>query len=135
MQFNSYLASHTSWNDAIQFIWVSLLLTTNDDYARKPRCSFLTLFPFHRSRIGGYDMEEKAARSYDLAALKYWGPSTHINFPVIFNPVCLRPCQFDCFIATKIILLPFLFQLENYQEELEEMKNMGRQEYVAHLRR
>lgn len=33
---------------------------------------------------GGYDMEEKAARAYDLAALKYWGPSTHINFPVRF---------------------------------------------------
>jgi hypothetical protein len=28
-------------------------------------------------------MEEKAARAYDLAALKYWGPSTHINFPVM----------------------------------------------------
>ena len=28
-------------------------------------------------------MEEKAARAYDLAALKYWGTSTHINFPVI----------------------------------------------------
>ncbi|XP_065882060.1 AP2-like ethylene-responsive transcription factor ANT [Euphorbia lathyris] len=56
--------------------------------------------------LGGYDMEEKAARAYDLAALKYWGPSTHINFP-----------------------------LENYQNELEEMKNMSRQEYVAHLRR
>ncbi|KAF8404840.1 hypothetical protein HHK36_009729 [Tetracentron sinense] len=56
--------------------------------------------------LGGYDMEEKAARAYDLAALKYWGPSTHINFP-----------------------------LENYQEQLEEMKNMSRQEYVAHLRR
>ncbi|KAI3451895.1 hypothetical protein Pfo_008560 [Paulownia fortunei] len=56
--------------------------------------------------LGGYDMEEKAARAYDLAALKYWGPSTHINFP-----------------------------LENYQQELEDMKNMSRQEYVAHLRR
>ncbi|XP_061372017.1 AP2-like ethylene-responsive transcription factor ANT [Gastrolobium bilobum] len=56
--------------------------------------------------LGGYDMEEKAARAYDLAALKYWGPSTHINFP-----------------------------LENYQTQLEEMKNMSRQEYVAHLRR
>ncbi|XP_057490847.1 AP2-like ethylene-responsive transcription factor ANT [Actinidia eriantha] len=56
--------------------------------------------------LGGYDMEEKAARAYDLAALKYWGPSTHINCP-----------------------------LENYQQELEEMKNMTRQEYVAHLRR
>ncbi|XP_059636908.1 AP2-like ethylene-responsive transcription factor ANT [Cornus florida] len=56
--------------------------------------------------LGGYDMEQKAARAYDLAALKYWGPSTHINFP-----------------------------LENYQQELEEMKNMSRQEFVAHLRR
>ncbi|KAL5217133.1 hypothetical protein ABZP36_017817 [Zizania latifolia] len=58
-----------------------------------------------KGRQGGYDMEEKAARAYDLAALKYWGPSTHINFP-----------------------------LEDYQEELEEMKNMTRLEYVAHLR-
>nr|UOI87858.1 AP2-like ethylene-responsive transcription factor [Fraxinus mandshurica] len=56
--------------------------------------------------LGGYDMEEKAARAYDLAALKYWGPSTHVNFP-----------------------------LENYRQELEGMKNMSRQEYVAHLRR
>jgi hypothetical protein len=31
---------------------------------------------------GGYDKEEKAARAYDLAALKYWGPTTTINFPV-----------------------------------------------------
>ncbi|KAF5746750.1 Integrase-type DNA-binding superfamily protein [Tripterygium wilfordii] len=59
-----------------------------------------------KGRQGGYDMEDKAARAYDLAALKYWGASTHINFP-----------------------------LENYRQELEEMKNMTRQEYVAHLRR
>ncbi|KAK7267343.1 hypothetical protein RIF29_20012 [Crotalaria pallida] len=56
--------------------------------------------------LGGYDMEEKAARAYDLAALKYWGSSTHINFP-----------------------------LEDYQMQLEEMQHMSRQEYVAHLRR
>ncbi|KAK9670223.1 hypothetical protein RND81_13G187400 [Saponaria officinalis] len=56
--------------------------------------------------LGGYDTEDKAARAYDLAALKYWGPSTHINFP-----------------------------LENYLQEVEEMKNMTRQEFVAHLRR
>ncbi|CAL0322520.1 unnamed protein product [Lupinus luteus] len=59
-----------------------------------------------KGRQGGYDMEEKAARAYDLAALKYWGSSTHINFP-----------------------------LQNYQMQLEEMKNMSRQEFVAHLRR
>nr|UTS53996.1 AP2-like ethylene-responsive transcription factor ANT [Haloxylon ammodendron] len=56
--------------------------------------------------LGGYDTEEKAARAYDMAALKYWGPSTHINF-----------------------------SLENYQQQLEDMKNMTRQEFVAHLRR
>ncbi|OUZ99373.1 AP2/ERF domain [Macleaya cordata] len=59
-----------------------------------------------KGRQGGYDMEQKAARAYDLAALKYWGPSTFINL-----------------------------SLDDYKEELEEMKNMSRQEYVAHLRR
>ncbi|KAE8714715.1 AP2-like ethylene-responsive transcription factor AIL1 [Hibiscus syriacus] len=59
-----------------------------------------------KGRQGGYDKEEKAARAYDLAALKYWGPTTHINFP-----------------------------LGTYEKELEEMKNMTRQEFVAHLRR
>ncbi|PWA82948.1 AP2-like ethylene-responsive transcription factor [Artemisia annua] len=59
-----------------------------------------------KGRQGGYDKEEKAARAYDLAALKYWGPTTHINFP-----------------------------LATYEKELEEMKNMSRQEFVANLRR
>lgn len=31
---------------------------------------------------GAYDVEESAARAYDLAALKYWGTSTFTNFPV-----------------------------------------------------
>uniref|UniRef100_A0A7I4ESC6 AP2/ERF domain-containing protein n=1 Tax=Physcomitrium patens TaxID=3218 RepID=A0A7I4ESC6_PHYPA len=56
--------------------------------------------------LGGYDKEDKAARAYDLAALKYWGVSTTINFT-----------------------------LDTYEQELEEMKNMSRQEYVASLRR
>ncbi|XP_022864558.1 AP2-like ethylene-responsive transcription factor PLT2 isoform X1 [Olea europaea var. sylvestris] len=56
--------------------------------------------------LGGYDKEEKAARSYDLAALKYWGTSTTTNFP-----------------------------MSNYEKEIEEMKHMTRQEYVASLRR
>ncbi|KAG1364120.1 AP2-like ethylene-responsive transcription factor AIL5 [Cocos nucifera] len=59
-----------------------------------------------KGRQGGYDQEDKAARAYDLAALKYWGPNTTTNFPV-----------------------------SNYEKELEEMKNMTRQEFVASLRR
>ncbi|KFK25955.1 hypothetical protein AALP_AA8G184500 [Arabis alpina] len=56
--------------------------------------------------LGGYDKEEKAARAYDLAALKYWGTTTTTNFPMC-----------------------------NYDEEVEVMKHMTRQEYVASLRR
>ncbi|KAF5945280.1 hypothetical protein HYC85_015508 [Camellia sinensis] len=32
--------------------------------------------------IGAYNVEETAARVYDLAAIKYWGPTTFTNFPV-----------------------------------------------------
>ncbi|CAN6449533.1 unnamed protein product [Victoria cruziana] len=56
--------------------------------------------------LGGYDKEEKAARAYDLAALKYWGPTATTNFPV-----------------------------SSYSKELEEMKDMTRQEFIAALRR
>ncbi|KAL9683734.1 hypothetical protein QQ045_021159 [Rhodiola kirilowii] len=59
-----------------------------------------------KGRQGGYDKEEKAARAYDLAALKYWGTTTTTNFPI-----------------------------SSYEKEIEEMKHMTRQEYVASLRR
>ncbi|ESQ41733.1 hypothetical protein EUTSA_v10015354mg, partial [Eutrema salsugineum] len=59
-----------------------------------------------KGRQGGYDKEEKAARAYDLAALKYWGTTTTTNFPMC-----------------------------DYEKEVEEMKHMTRQEYVASLRR
>nr|XP_007139701.1 hypothetical protein PHAVU_008G052000g [Phaseolus vulgaris]ESW11695.1 hypothetical protein PHAVU_008G052000g [Phaseolus vulgaris] len=59
-----------------------------------------------KGRQGGYDKEEKAARAYDLAALKYWGTTTTTNFPI-----------------------------SHYEKEVEEMKHMTRQEYVASLRR
>ncbi|CAN1829155.1 AP2-like ethylene-responsive transcription factor AIL7 [Linum perenne] len=55
---------------------------------------------------GGYDKEDKAARAYDLAALKYWGPTATTNFPV-----------------------------SNYNKELEEMKYASKQEFIASLRR
>lgn len=44
--------------------------------------SHSTLFFYLVPLIGGYDKEEKAARAYDLAALKYWGATTTTNFPV-----------------------------------------------------
>nr|APQ47379.1 AP2/ERF domain-containing transcription factor [Vernicia montana] len=56
--------------------------------------------------LGGYDKEEKAARAYDLAALKYWGPTATTNFPVT-----------------------------DYTKELEEMKYVTKQEFIASLRR
>ncbi|KAG6397534.1 hypothetical protein SASPL_143703 [Salvia splendens] len=56
--------------------------------------------------IGGYDKEDKAARAYDLAALKYWGPTATTNFPI-----------------------------SNYTKEVEDMKHMTKQEFIASLRR
>ncbi|KAL8261645.1 hypothetical protein R6Q59_025694 [Mikania micrantha] len=56
--------------------------------------------------LGAYDDEEAAARAYDLAALKYWGPGTLINFPVT-----------------------------DYTRDLEEMQNLSREDYLASLRR
>lgn len=103
--------------------------------------------------LGGYDMEEKAAKAYDLAALKYWGPSSHINFPVrrvfillyifyifLFNLWALFPyTRIEMKLLKSynnlVIMFNFKQQLENYQKEIEEMKDMTRQEYVAHLRR
>lgn len=32
--------------------------------------------------VGAYDNEKDAAQTYDLAALKYWGGETMLNFPV-----------------------------------------------------
>nr|GMD33732.1 ethylene-responsive transcription factor WRI1 [Ipomoea batatas] len=55
---------------------------------------------------GAYESEEAAARTYDLAALKYWGPGTTLNFPI-----------------------------ETYSKELEEMEKLSREEFLASLRR
>jgi len=118
--------------------------------------------------LGGYDKEEKAAKAYDLAALKYWGPTTHINFPVrflrleqftfvkkVFTNIhykekkfiekvkylfCIfNVCSLKHYIVSNCdhsISTTFLnAQLSTYDKELEEMKHMTRQEFVANLRR
>ncbi|CAH8282029.1 unnamed protein product [Eruca vesicaria subsp. sativa] len=59
-----------------------------------------------KGRQGGYDKEDKAARAYDLAALKYWNATATTNFPIA-----------------------------NYSKELEEMKHMTKLEFIASLRR
>ncbi|GMI69845.1 hypothetical protein HRI_000654000 [Hibiscus trionum] len=58
-----------------------------------------------KGRQGAYDDEESAAHAYDLAALKYWGQDTILNFPV-----------------------------STYQTELKEMENQSREEYIGSLR-
>ncbi|CAK7325128.1 unnamed protein product [Dovyalis caffra] len=57
-------------------------------------------------REGAYDNEEAAAHTYDLAALKYWGTETTLNFPI-----------------------------EKYTKEVEEMQKVTKEEYLASLRR
>eukprot|EP00262_Sarcandra_glabra_P010924 TRINITY_DN2658_c1_g1_i2.p1 TRINITY_DN2658_c1_g1~~TRINITY_DN2658_c1_g1_i2.p1 ORF type:complete len:170 (-),score=27.06 TRINITY_DN2658_c1_g1_i2:266-775(-) len=57
--------------------------------------------------LGVYDTEEKAAKAYDLTALKYFGPSAaKLNFPI-----------------------------SDYEKQLEEMKDMTRDEFVCSIRR
>ncbi|KAM3240123.1 hypothetical protein ACQJBY_053671 [Aegilops geniculata] len=56
--------------------------------------------------LGAYGGEEAAARAYDVAALKYWGRDTVLNF-----------------------------SLSSYDQELKEMEEQSREEYIGSLRR
>lgn len=39
--------------------------------------------------LGAYDNEEAAAHAFDLAALKYWGQETLLNFHVNFMLIAI----------------------------------------------
>ncbi|KMT03496.1 hypothetical protein BVRB_8g191760 [Beta vulgaris subsp. vulgaris] len=56
--------------------------------------------------LGAYDDEATAARAYDLAALKYWGENTILNF-----------------------------SLSTYEDDMKEMDGLSREEYLGSLRR
>lgn len=56
--------------------------------------------------LGAYDEEDAAARAYDLAALKYWGRDTVLNFPLC-----------------------------NYEEDIKDMESQSKEEYIGALRR
>ncbi|KAE8710912.1 AP2-like ethylene-responsive transcription factor [Hibiscus syriacus] len=59
-----------------------------------------------KGRQGAYANEEAAAHAYDLAASKYWGHDTILNFP-----------------------------LSTYENELKEMECQSKEEYIGSLRR
>ncbi|XP_045087988.1 AP2-like ethylene-responsive transcription factor At1g79700 isoform X3 [Aegilops tauschii subsp. strangulata] len=59
-----------------------------------------------RVYLGAYGGEEAAARAYDLRALKYWGHDTILDF-----------------------------LLSSYDQELKEMEEQSREEYIGSLRR
>ena len=85
---------------------------------------------------GAYDDEDAAARAHDLAALKYWGPGTVLNFPVrarlapSFRNRSAEPPPNRALIDSEIAV-----QLTGYDEELREMEGQPREEYIGALRR
>lgn len=57
----------------------------------------------HPRSVGGYDKEEKAARAYDLAALKYWGTTTTTNFPVSSKKRILKHFTYFVFVEQNLL--------------------------------
>ncbi|CAI9765061.1 unnamed protein product [Fraxinus pennsylvanica] len=113
-RFEAHLWDKNTWNSiqnkkgkqiinyviASEFMFSDCMCCVLDDDDLCPRICRCTVY------LGAYDNEESAARTYDLAALKYWGPDTPLNFP-----------------------------LEMYSTEIEEMQKSTKEEYLASIRR
>lgn len=73
--------------------------------------------------LGAYDDEEAAAHAYDLAALKYWGQDTILNFPVNFfllntlfkNILMNFPFNVYYLVHVCVIHLNLLLKISSYQ--------------------
>ncbi|KAL2326130.1 hypothetical protein Fmac_025188 [Flemingia macrophylla] len=109
-RFEAHLWDKSSWNniqskkgrqvvivifsDLVLFLVIFVIVT------------FANTFGAGLVYLGAYDTEEAAARTYDLAALKYWGKDATLNFT-----------------------------MENYSKDLQEMDKVSKEEYLASLRR
>lgn len=70
-------------------------------FCSSPNFNLVLFICFFFSLSGAYDEEEAAAKAYDLAALKYWGPGTVINFKVQFRPHSLLASDASLTIAAR----------------------------------
>lgn len=85
--------------------------------------------------LSRYDTEHMAARAYDLAALKYRGLATHINFSVsVMQKFLIHENWIFNDGLCNIGFITSVWQVENYRDELEQMKSMTKQEFVQHSR-
>ncbi|KAI3771939.1 hypothetical protein L6452_03111 [Arctium lappa] len=80
-----------------------------------------------KGRQGAYDEEDAAAHAYDLAALKYWGPDTILNFPLMTYHKELK--QMEEKAADFLVEFQNLEELQATQEEAAVAYDMAAIEY------